>query len=168
MSVGAVLCEIYVKGVDDLFIFFLFPVLWAVVLPCSSVFPNYLIVGNLPEQCRIYTHKDILALSEACPEQRPLTQLAFHHFPVSLMFFFLPSLQIDCCCVHIDCFLVWLLCDAVNVILCHYTRIGAKRKDILHYIFFPSWFGYVSHQFIHSREWLQEWGDHQCSFVKWV
>jgi len=67
MSVGAVLCDIYVNGVDDLSIFLLPPVLWTVVLACSTDFSNCFIVGHLPGQPRIYSHKDSRIPSEAGP-----------------------------------------------------------------------------------------------------
>lgn len=105
---GAVLCEIDLKGVDDLCILLLPPFLWTVVSPCITVFPNYLIVGNLTGQPRIFSHKDTLVLSEACPARTvnptPLSSAP----PISHGFCFPPPLRLFATCsnrvvVYIDC-----------------------------------------------------------------
>lgn len=132
---GAVLCEIYVKGVDDLSLFLLPPVLWTVVLPCSADFPNYLIVSNpsgQPTKIPLYYQRHA--------QQRPLTQLPFHQLPPSLMGF--ASLLSSDCLILVAIVVVYINCFSglavVCICECHIVSLHkdwAKRKGILY--FFP-------------------------------
>lgn len=133
---GAVLCEIYVKGM--------------MTGPFSSHLGSYeqlfyhvqlkhLIVGNLPGQFRLYSHKDILVLSEPCPAKTVNPAPLSSPPPISHVFCFPPLLcllLVANMVVYIDYFsgptAAWI-CE------CHVVPVykdGAKRKGILY--FFPS------------------------------